>query len=155
MSRPWTIEDLKKSPCAALNSHLFATPEKKPAKGPKFKNKKLVVDDIEFDSIKEAHRYGQLKLLRKQGLIGHLEMQKPYLLIESVTEPIIGKKGKPLKKTRTIEQRTEYLADFVYITSAGETIVEDVKSEATRKLSTYIIKRKLMLKVHGITIKEI
>jgi len=95
-------------------------------------------------------------LLLKQGLIGQLRLQVKYLLIEPVTEPVIGKRGKPLKRPRTIERKTEYWADFVYIDAlTGETIVEDVKSEATRKKESYIIKRKLMLEKYGIKIKEV
>ena len=44
----------------------------------KFKNKKIVVDEIEFDSKKEANRYRQLKLLENTGVIEGLELQKVY-----------------------------------------------------------------------------
>jgi hypothetical protein len=37
----------------------------------------------------------------------------------------------------------------------GKIVVEDVKSEATKKKESYIIKRKLMLSVYGIKISEI
>lgn len=35
----------------------------------KYKNQKVVVDDIKFDSKKEASRYLELKLLEKAGQI--------------------------------------------------------------------------------------
>lgn len=43
-----------------------------------------------------------------------------------------------------------YVADFVYV-RGGERITEDVKGYRTRE---YLLKRKLMKAVHGITILE-
>jgi len=97
------------------------------------------VDGIKFDSEKEAKRYGELKILSKIGEIGLLELQVPFLLIEE----------------NETERKCEYIADFVYWDiKTGEKIIEDVKSEATRKLSTYIMKRKLMKDKYGIEILE-
>ena len=46
-----------------------------------------------------------------------------------------------------------YLADFVYQdVKTGEWIVEDAKGHKTE---AYIIKRKLLLYIHGIRIKEV
>lgn len=97
------------------------------------------MDGIKFDSEKEAKRYGELKILSKIGEIGLLELQVPFLLIEE----------------NETERKCEYIADFVYWDiKTGEKIIEDVKSEATRKLSTYIMKRKLMKDKYGIEILE-
>ena len=61
----------------------------------------------------------------------------------------------PVMKKNIIEQRAIYTADFVYeIAETGQEVVEDVKSEYTRKETDYILRRKLMLHVHGIRIKE-
>lgn len=59
----------------------------------------------------------------------------------------------PVVKSVCIEQNAVYTADFVY-NEAGELVVEDVKSEATRKEPDYVLRRKLMLHVHGIKILE-
>jgi hypothetical protein len=45
-----------------------------------------------------------------------------------------------------------YDADFVYKLPSGEEVVEDAKGCKTRE---YRLKKKLMLQVHGITIKEV
>ena len=45
-----------------------------------------------------------------------------------------------------------YYADFDYYTADGEHVVEDAKGLKTKE---YVIKRKLMLKIHGIRIHEI
>lgn len=47
-----------------------------------------------------------------------------------------------------------YYADFVY-DKDGETIVEDVKASKYFQTDVYKIKRKLMLYIHGIKIKEV
>ena len=52
-----------------------------------------------------------------------------------------------------LERACSYIADFVYTDcKTGQTIVEDTKGMRTRE---YVIKRKLMLYMHGIRIKEV
>ena len=108
----------------------------------KYKAKKIVVDGITFDSKKEASRYVTLSKMADQGLITELSRQVKYQLTPSM-------KG----KLRS-ERASHYVADFTYRDS-GELVVEDVKSEFTRKLPLYIMKRKLMLMLHNIEITEI
>jgi len=104
----------------------------------KYNAKKTMVDGIVFDSKKESQRFAELKLLEKAGQITDLRLQHKYELIP--------KQGK--------ERATCYIADFVYEEN-GKEVVEDVKSEITRKKSDYIIKRKLMKFIHGIEVKEV
>lgn len=120
----------------------------------KHKNIKTTIDGITFDSKKESKRYQELKLLEKAGMIQGLELQKKFVLIPSQHETFerYGKKGQRLKDgIRCIEKECAYIADFVYQEN-GKTIVEDVKG---RRLPEYIIKRKLMLYMHGIKVKEV
>ena len=110
----------------------------------KYKNKKTEIFGIKFDSKKEAERYIHLKAKEKNGEITGLKRQVRYELIPS--QRINGK---------VVERKCDYVADFVYFDELKkETVVEDVKSKATRT-STYIIKRKLMLQRYGIRIKEV
>ena len=44
----------------------------------------------------------------------------------------------------TAVRRIEYIADFTYVDGEGRFIIEDVKSEITRKNPVYAIKKKLM-----------
>lgn len=116
-------------------------------------------DGIVFDSSKEARRWEQLLLLQRAGKITSLQRQVRYELIPAQYETrarYSNKTGKRLKdEVRLIERKVEYIADFVYTNAeTGETIVEDVKSEAT-KTPEFIIKKKLMLAVHGIRVKVI
>lgn len=123
--------------------------------GVKYGNTKTVIDGIEFDSKKEADRYCELMFLQRAGVISNLELQKEFELIpaqyENVSrEEYINSKGKKTKG-KCIERAVKYKADFVY-TENGKTVVEDTKGMKTKE---YIIKRKLMLYIHGIRIKEI
>jgi hypothetical protein len=104
----------------------------------KYRNAKTTVDGICFDSIKEANRYQELKILERKGLISALDRQVKFELV-----PSHGK-----------EKAVAYIADFTNYDQKHNAIVEDVKSRATRT-PAYVIKRKLMLEKYGIEIKEI
>ena len=122
----------------------------------KYGNRKVSVDGIDFDSIREARRYKELKLLLLSGEIICLRMQVPFEIIPAQYEETGEvytkgpRKGQP-KQGKCIEKSCVYVADFVYYQN-GEQIVEDTKGMRTPE---YIIKRKLMLHVHGIRIKEV
>ena len=118
----------------------------------KYKSKKIVLDGISFDSLKEANRYSHLILLQKAGEISDLQLQVPFVLVPAQHLPdTIGPRG-GVKKGKCIEEAVVYYADFVYTDSSGEKVVEDTKGVRT---AAYVIKRKLMLSVHGIRIKGI
>lgn len=118
----------------------------------KYKAHKTVVDGIEFDSMKEGRRYTELKLLERSGEISDLQMQVKFVLIPAQREPdTVGARG-GIHKGKLIEYEAAYVADFVYLDEKGELVVEDVKGFRTPE---YKLKRKLMLYVHGIRIKEV
>lgn len=123
-------------------------------------NTKVTVDGIEFDSKREARRYCELILLQQAGQIEKLELQKEFELIPAQYEtfPRYGKKGQRLKDgKRCIEKSCVYKADFTYMQD-GQQIVEDTKGYRDPSSATYakfVIKRKLMLWLHGIRIKEL
>lgn len=131
-------------------------PIQKPRRS-KYGSKKITVDGQVFDSQKEARRYGELNFLLAAGKISDLRKQVIYELIPTQFETYerYGKRGNRLKDgLRVVERSTDYVADFVYVED-GKTVVEDVKSVATRKKESYIIKRKLMLYLKKIKIKEV
>ena len=117
----------------------------------KYGAKKTVVGGVEFDSKKEARRYQELLLLERAGAITELQRQVEFELIPAQREPdSVGVRG-GIKKGKVIEHKCSYVADFVYKEN-GKKVVEDTKGFKTKD---YIIKRKLMLSVYGIRIKEI
>ena len=147
--------------------------KRKTYKRSKYNNKKILVNGVKFDSMKEYKRYLQLQMLERAGEITDLQRQVKYVLIPAQKEPdTIGPKG-GIHKGKTIEQECAYIADFVYkvpikeeklfsnkeghlesmeMLCGYETIVEDTKGVRTPE---YVIKRKLMLYIHGIRIKEV
>lgn len=103
-------------------------------------------------SKKEHRRALELKAMQHAGLISGLREQVSYELIPAqYAEEQTGDGGKPRRVC--IERSCRYIADFVYTDNAtGRQIVEDTKGFRTPE---YKIKRKLMLCVHGIRIKEV
>lgn len=120
----------------------------------KYSARKRIINGEAFDSIKEAKRYQELLLLEKAGHIRNLERQPAFGLIPAQYEFFAryGKSGKRLKDgKKCIENSVKYIADFSYIKD-DELIVEDTKGFRTKD---YIIKRKLMLWIYGIKIREV
>lgn len=117
----------------------------------KYGNKKVVQDGITFDSKKEAKRYRELLLLEQAGEIADIQRQVKFVLIPAQREPDTEGPRGGKRKGKTIEREVTYIADFVYWKN-GALVVEDTKGFRTTE---YVIKRKLMLWVHGIHIVEI
>lgn len=123
----------------------------------KYGNQKVVYDGIEFDSRREMYRYMDLSFLVRAGAISDLKRQVAFELLPVQREKSTKvykkgrKKGQPIEG-KVIEKAVTYIADFVYKDNAtGQTVVEDVKGMRTKD---YVIKRKLMLYIHGIKIRE-
>lgn len=106
----------------------------------KYKNKKVVVDNILFDSKKEANYYIYLKMLEDAGKIVDLELQRKFVL-----QPTF-------KLNEKTYRAITYVADFVYKDQEGQTHVVDTKGYRTE---VYKIKKKLFMKKYGIEIEEI
>ena len=117
----------------------------------KYRNKKVTQNGITYDSRKEAQRHAVLKMLECAGKIQDLQTQVKFVLIPAQYEfDTIGVRG-GVKRGKLLEREVSYIADFVY-TENGNRVVEDTKGFKTPE---YIIKRKLMLYLHGIRIKEV
>lgn len=110
------------------------------SKKSKYGSRKVTIDGVTYDSLKEYHRFCDLKLMQRAGIITGLQRQVKYELIP--TQRINGK---------VIERPVNYYADFVYKMDR-QLVVEDVKGYKTPE---YVIKRKLMLSVYGIQIHEV
>lgn len=129
-------------------SHYFLRSKKN-----KYNAHSVEYDGLKFDSQREALRYKELTFLVSDGIISNLKRQVKYVLIPAQREPsTIGPRG-GVKPGKLLEKECSYIADFVYtVVETGETVVEDTKGFRTKD---YLIKRKLMLFVYGIKIKEI
>lgn len=109
----------------------------------KYHSKRITIDGEQFDSVKEYRRWCELKLMQKAGMIRDLKRQVKFVLIPMQRD----------EKGKCLERECAYFADFTYRdVKTGRFIVEDTKGVKTKD---YIIKRKLMLYVHGIRIQEV
>lgn len=96
----------------------------------KYWAKRTEVDAIDFDSLKEAEKYWELKILEKAWKISKLKLQPKFLLQES------------FKYNWKTERAITYIADFSY-EQDSQIVIEDVKGFKT---DIYKLKRKLFLK---------
>lgn len=108
----------------------------------KYQNKPQEVDGIKFSSKKEAREYSRLKLLQDRGDIKGLKIQVKFDF------PIGGKVVRFVDSNRILT----YIADFEYFDMYGNRKVVDVKGFKTRD---YLIKKALMMAVHGILVEEV
>ena len=116
-------------------------PAERKKRDSKYGNTQVVDGGIKFDSKAEHKRWQYLALLEKAGEIRNLRLQVPFLLIPATKRPSGG-----------FERETKYIADFVYESKSGDQVVEDVKGAVTPE---FRLKRKLMLFVFGIEVKEV
>lgn len=114
-------------------------PRIRPPRKSKYRNEKTAVDEILFDSKRESVRYRQLRALLAAGEISDLRLQVKFILIPAQR-----------RADGSAERACTYVADFAY-QQDGCAVVEDVKGVKT---PDYVMKRKLMLHVHGITVLE-
>lgn len=101
----------------------------------KYRNIKTTIDNVTFDSKKEAMRYVHLKTMLQAGVISDLTLQPKFDLV--INNVKIGK----------------YIADFKYREGdTGRYIIEDVKGIKT---PVYRLKAKLVKALHGVEIVEV
>ena len=108
----------------------------------KYRNKKIVMKGITFDSYAEAARYVWLQRMAADGEIRDLQCHVPIVIAPSVF--LRGAK----RKTPALR----YFADFRYTDKHGQQVIEDVKGGPLT--TAYKIKRHL-LAVQGVFITEI
>ncbi len=99
----------------------------------KYKNRRVKLDGITFDSKAEARRYSELKLLHQAGAIHKLRVHPRYTLQDAF-------------ECKGVRYRAiAYEADFEYIED-GVTVAEDVKGKRT---AVFNIKHKMFVKRYG------
>jgi hypothetical protein len=118
-------------------------PEKSKMGPNKFNASKIKLDGMTFDSTKEYKRYIQLKAQQRGGIKD----------LQHYTKFELAPKTKIEGEKRT-KPALRYFADLTYFTATGVSVVENVKSAATRKLASYRNKKHLMKTVHNIDVRE-
>jgi len=129
----FTLELLQKKVLAGKirGYNLAGTCTQGPAKKAKYRNEKIIIDGIKFQSKKEGARYLVLKMMETAGLIAGLQLQVPFELNKGGTHSL------------------KYIADFTYYENSLQ-IVEDAKGYKTKLFKK---KMKLMEKIYDIKIK--
>jgi hypothetical protein len=112
-----------------------------PAPKSKYRNKRVEIDGITFDSKWESQRYGELRNLERLGVIQMLRVHEAFGL------HVMSKGGSPVRIAA-------YVADFMYVRNR-ETVIEDAKSAPTRRKEAYVLKRKHFEAEYGLPIVEV
>ena len=107
-----------------------------PIRPRKYRNEPCEVDGLHFDSKHEAEVWRQLRARELAGEIAGLRLQVPYACVVNGIHVC------------------DWIADFDYREQGVLTVV-DAKSEATRKLPVYRLKKKLMQACHNIEVREL
>ncbi|MCX71368.1 DUF1064 domain-containing protein [Listeria monocytogenes] len=94
----------------------------------KYNAKKVVIDDIKFDSKAEAAYYQQLKLLKMSGEVVSFDLQPEFVLQDS------------FRKNGKLYRAIKYKADFLVLYKDGHEELIDVKGMLTKE---FRIKQKL------------
>ena len=127
--------------------------------------------DDGYASKREKARADELQLLQAAGEIHNLREQVKYVLVPAIYRKPdgtlvknydLGKNKRDLEKAEgckleLLERNLCYVADFVYEKN-GEAIVEDAKGMRKTNAAIYekwTHKRKLMLHVYGIKVREV
>ena len=107
----------------------------------KFGAQPTTVDGIRFDSLREARRWGELRLMEKAGEIVDLRRQVPVEL-QGRDGPLLTRTGRCMRLT----------IDFAYTDSrSGLTIYEDAKGMPTRDYEV----RRAVAAAQGVNILEV
>lgn len=129
------------TPARLDRSAAYAARTEKKSKSKYGNHKVTTPEGLTFDSKAEYRRWCELNVLVKAREITDLKRQVPFDLVPAQVSPD-GTKLRPVA----------YVADFTYRDKAGRLVVEDPKGASTAE---WVIKKKLMLHVHGIWVREI
>lgn len=107
-------------------------------KANKYNARKVIVDNILFDSEMESRFYAYLMRLKGEGVVKEFSLQPAFVLLEGFTKH--GKKHLPIK----------YVGDFEVWYSDGSHYVYDVKG---MELSDFKLKKKLYASRYDVELK--
>lgn len=104
----------------------------------KYRNEPVIRGSERFASKREFNRWCELQMLERSGIISDLKRQVPFAL--NVNRMLI----------------CTYIADAVYTSQDGKTVIEDSKGlRSGAAYQIFKLKAKLMLAIHGIRVLEI
>lgn len=111
----------------------------------KYFSKKVRNEHGNFDSKDEFDRYLYLKHMEDTGVISYLKRQVRFEIIPKlIRKEKVQLKTKVKEVDRVEEIAAHYTADFCYVDNEGKYIIEELKSNYTKNLADYILRRKLI-----------
>ncbi len=116
-----------------------------PVKKSKYGSIKTVIDNITFDSKREASYYNTLKLLKRAGEVLQIDLQPEFPYNMYCTVPGIN------DGSRVYAKQYKYVADFRVTYKDGHIEIIDVKGVKT---SIYKQKKKIIEALYGFKIIE-
>jgi len=116
-----------------------------PVKKSKYGSIKTVIDNITFDSKREASYYNTLKLLKRAGEVIKIDLQPEFPYNMYCTVPGIN------DGSRVYAKQYKYIADFRVFYKDGHIEIIDVKGVKT---SIYKQKKKIIEALYGFKIIE-
>jgi hypothetical protein len=145
-------------PKASKGTLNFQGLEPPKARPPKYGNRPSLsgdADELPFDSQHERRVYEQILWdMRADSRPADPSTDKVVKVERQVRFELLAAQKAAPPASRRSERAIFYVADFVLTCADGSRIVIDAKSAITRKHPVYVIKRKLMLFFHGISIVE-
>jgi hypothetical protein len=114
----------------------------KPVKAHKYGAVRMELDGVQHDSSKEGRRWATLQLMQRAGLITELERQVTYVLAPSVK----------FEGAARAQPALRIVVDFRY-RERGELVLEECKGGDATITPAFVIKRHLLLHVHGLQLR--
>lgn len=113
----------------------------------KYHNRTVIYKGIKFPSTLERDRYIMLEAMQKAGQIQGLERQVRFEVLPKLIKyvEVCTKKGVKLKPY-VDEKAVRYTCDFAYHYN-GMYVIEEVKSEGSKKAKDYSLRKKLIKRV--------
>ncbi len=125
----------------------------------KYGNKKVEFMNMTFDSKKEMQRYVFLLGEQEKGKIHGLKRQVTFELLPKMTkDEVVHLKTKDKIVQKVMQLPVTYTCDFLYWKGQGydsRLVVEDVKISKYLLPPEYVLRKKMMLALKGIAIKEV
>ena len=116
-----------------------------PVKKSKYGSIKTVIDNITFDSKREANYYNTLKLLKRAGEVLKIDLQPEFPYNMYCTVPGIN------DGSRVYAKQYKYIADFRVTYKDGHIEIIDTKGFSTAEFKR---KKKIIEAIYGIKIIE-
>ena len=97
-----------------------------------------------FDSVGEANKFAELRMLQDHGQISDLRLQVPFPVYPGSPGMLsTSKLGKPVFK---------YIADFVYRDSSGRQVVMDYKGSTGHVTDLFTLKKRIIETMYQVEI---